>query len=350
MKRHLTELQTIPKDAYVIRCVPGLARITCSELRYHKVIDKKESPLILRQRNHDLIFIQSLTSTGMLKNLRIPEQILQCIAYGRYKISESQLRNMSDYLKSRRDSFRVVVTADGKQFGRKDLKRWLSNQLKERGVRVKEDANSVLWIFCIDAAYYICIEKYNSSAVAFRGQRQVEREGSLPPTIAAAMAFLAAPVPEDIILDPVCGTGTLLAEAFAYTPNVSLIGIDIDPSAIAAAKANLKFAPRVKLIIGNSSKTDLPTQSVNIVLANLPFGKQYGDRGENPRLYRELLKEMVQLAVPNAWRAVLLTSNVDAFNTALKATPNLVCNRQFTVKIRGELAKVFLLSRAASSV
>ena len=70
-----------------------------------------------------------------------------------------------------------------------------------------------MWVFCIDEAYYIGLQRSAQDDAPFRAQRTVERPGSLPPTIAAALAFLGNPAPGETILDPVCGSGTLLAEA-----------------------------------------------------------------------------------------------------------------------------------------
>src|SRR5262249_37376322 len=82
---------------------------------------------------------------------------------------------------------------------------------------------------------------------ALRKHRVTEREGSLPPTIAAAMAFLANPRDTDAALDPVCGSGTLLAELHAYAPGAALTGIDLDRRAIATARRNLAHLPPAHL-------------------------------------------------------------------------------------------------------
>lgn len=62
--------------------------------------------------------------------------------------------------------------------------------------------------------------------------------GSLHPPVAAAMARLAALAPGHQALDPFCGAGTLLLEAYAVEPRARYVGSDRDPAAIAAARAN----------------------------------------------------------------------------------------------------------------
>ncbi|WUJ71522.1 methyltransferase domain-containing protein [Kribbella soli] len=66
--------------------------------------------------------------------------------------------------------------------------------------------------------------------------------GSLHPPVAAAMARLAAIEPDDRVLDPFCGAGTLLLEAQAINPQATYTGIDRDPAAITAARENAALA------------------------------------------------------------------------------------------------------------
>jgi tRNA (guanine6-N2)-methyltransferase len=62
--------------------------------------------------------------------------------------------------------------------------------------------------------------------------------GSLHPPVAAAMARLAGIAPGHIVLDPFCGAGTVLLEAHAMEPRARYVGIDRDPAAVGAARAN----------------------------------------------------------------------------------------------------------------
>ncbi|MEU4195669.1 methyltransferase domain-containing protein [Kribbella sp. NPDC026611] len=71
-----------------------------------------------------------------------------------------------------------------------------------------------------------------------RPWRQQTVVGSLHPPVAAAMARLARLEPGHRVLDPYCGAGTLLVEAHALEPRASYVGLDREPTAIAAARAN----------------------------------------------------------------------------------------------------------------
>ena len=109
------------------------------------------------------------------------------------------------------------------------------------------------------------------------------------------MAFLGEPRDGETVLDPVCGSGTLLAEACAYAPGIHAIGIDSDTDAVAIARRNLARARGVALAAGDARATKLPDASVGLFLANLPFGKQFGSRPQNREFYRDILREMVRV-------------------------------------------------------
>jgi len=58
-------------------------------------------------------------------------------------------------------------------------------------VPLSDEVKDVLWVFCINENYYVCVEIYNQATLSFRGRRVEERTGSLPPTSAAALVFLS---------------------------------------------------------------------------------------------------------------------------------------------------------------
>ena len=328
---------------WVLRCAPGLAKLLAQELRFRKAAGKDDRVAVLHQRNHDLLFLKNLPQAGALAGLRIAEERYRCLAYGRFKISNRQLDALAVELARSKVRRKLVVTADGDHFDRRDLGRWISRQLGERGVRLAEKSERLLWVFCVDQAYYIC-EAAPRGPQVLRPARAVERAGALPPGIAAAMAFAAKPDPGSLVLDPVCGSGTLLAEVAGYRTDCRLIGFDIDRKAVKAARANLAHLERVEVRHGDGAATGLAAGSVDLVLANLPFGKQYGDASSNPELYRGLVEEICRVGRPGRWRAVLLTSDQEVLRAALASVRALASRSLFSVRIRGEAAAAILVS------
>lgn len=331
---------------WLLRCAPGLAKHLVTELRFNGLVDRRTKPTILWQRNHDLVFLPRLQKEPRPTDLRIAEEIHRCPIYGRYKISHRQLDVLAAALRTSRGSWHLVVTVDGTRFNRHELARWLARELKQRGAVLDDQASRHALLFCVEESYYLCLPFRTADEAALRQHRIAERPGSLPPTIAAAMAFLANPRDDDTVLDPVCGSGTLLAEVHAYAPGAQLRGIDQDRQAIAAARRNLAHAPQLQLAAGDARATGQPDGSVSLVLANLPFGKQFGSRSENRRLYQDIVREMLRLGRPEGWRAVLLTSDAESLTAAVAANPGARIISDMPVKIRGEAATITILRAA----
>ncbi len=327
----------------VIRCAPGLSPVTISEMKFRRLIHRNDRPLVVKQRNHDLIFLTKNNNICGSSNLHTAEEIHYCLLFGRFKISDSQIKRLTKVLLAQNEPFRIVVTADGKHFSRQDLSRWFNKKLQEHQVPIVEETENILWVFCIDENYYVCIPAYTQNSLTFRSKRVEERVGALPPTIAASLVFLSNPLRSDIVLDPFCGTGTLLAEMNGFAPQAKLFGFDSDENAIDLAKKNLEHIPNLELTHGDGTNTNLPDGSITLFLSNLPFGKQYGEITTNPILYRNAINEMIRLGVSSGWRAVLLTSDIESIEQSIAENKNLKCSKRSKVKVRGEWAEIFVI-------
>jgi len=328
-------------SAWILRCAPGLARTVRAELRNRKVLRHTDRADVLWQRNHDVLFLPDVAADPSTANLRTVAEIDRCIVYGRYKISRHQLDRLADQLRQRAKRWRLVVTADGDHFNRRDLRRFLARELRARAVTIDENAPHTVFGFCIDAAYYIAVPETAAAHMPGRAARVAEREASLPPTVAAAMAFLGKPDERDTVLDPMCGSGTLLAEAAAHAPGAELIGRDLDPKAVRTARRNLADLT-ADLAVEDARDLALPAPSVSLVLANLPFGKQFGDVDENPELYRAFMTAVRRNAAPDGWRAVLLVVDPDMLDAAIADQPVRIAKR-VPIRVRGEPAMILVL-------
>lgn len=329
-------------DSWVFRCAPGLSKTLQAELRHRALLRQDDRLDVLWQRNHDLVFAPKLLGPPKRGDVRIAEEVHRCLIYGRYKITPSQLDRLAQQLTARDRRWRIVATADGNHFDRRDILRWLIKELGRRGVQVSENAARTCFLFCIDQAYYACALESRAEDVAERERREAEREGSLPPPVAAAMAFLGRARDDDTILDPVCGSGTLLAEARALAPNARLHGLDSDARAVKAARRNLSQSERIRIEQGDARESELPDASVSLVLANLPFGKQHGDVAENRTLYGEILRELRRVAAPSGFRAVLMAADADLLSEAARAQ-GFKIGRKVPVRLRGEAATILVV-------
>ncbi|KAM4867051.1 U6 snRNA (guanine-N(2))-methyltransferase THUMPD2 [Thomomys bottae] len=97
-------------------------------------------------------------------------------------------------------------------------------------------------------------------------------------TIAWAMASLAEIKAGTLVLDPMCGLGTILLEAAKEWPNVYYVGTDVCDSQLLGAQDNVKAADlQDKIELLKVSVVDLPLSSecVDSIISDIPFGKKF---------------------------------------------------------------------------
>jgi tRNA G10 N-methylase Trm11 len=129
---------------------------------------------------------------------------------------------------------------------------------------------------------------------------------SLRPTVAAAMVRLAEIGHGDLLLDPCCGAGTILAEHLESNRNDRALGGDIDKKALSAARSNLRRYQGVHLVRWDARRLPLAEGMCRRIACNPPFGKQLGKPHEIDELYRGLLSECNRVLKPGGRAAFLV--------------------------------------------
>ena len=123
-----------------------------------------------------------------------------------------------------------------------------------------------------------------TTQVELRPKRWVDprfayRRGFVPaashPTIAAALARVAAVRPDDIIWDPFTGSGSELIECALSGPVHALYGTDLDPAAIAVARGNIEAAKLGSLIhLTASDFSAFSGPQPTLIITNPPMGRR----------------------------------------------------------------------------
>lgn len=120
---------------------------------------------------------------------------------------------------------------------------------------------------------------------AWPDPRFTYRVGDVPaashPTVAAALVRASMPLATDNVWDPFCGSGTELVERALAGPAHSLLGSDLDATALATARANAEQAgvsERIALERGDA--LSLQPANISVILCNPPLGGRIrGDAG-----------------------------------------------------------------------
>ena len=184
-----------------------------------------------------------------------------------------------------------------------------------------------------------------------RFERKVELPAALRPSVAAAMVLLTEPRPDDVFLDPMAGSGTILYERMQAGPTARLLGGDIDPERVDAARKNVRGSRR-KPGAGDTSQPDirqwdarqlpLDTASVDKVATNLPFGKQLGRDVPPARLYPAVLAELERVVRPGG-RIVLLSSEFDLIKETVRQRPRLRITTGYSVAVLGTWGRIYIV-------
>ncbi|KAM7171695.1 U6 snRNA (guanine-N(2))-methyltransferase THUMPD2 [Macrochelys suwanniensis] len=124
--------------------------------------------------------------------------------------------------------------------------------------------------------------------------REYIQTAGLRSTVAWAMASLAEISAGAFVLDPMCGLGTILLEAAKEWPNVHYLGADINDSQLQGAHENIKAAglmDKIELLKASVIALPLPSESVDIVISDIPFGKKFKIT-KDIKLLPNILREM----------------------------------------------------------
>ncbi|XP_036992105.2 THUMP domain-containing protein 2 isoform X2 [Artibeus jamaicensis] len=104
------------------------------------------------------------------------------------------------------------------------------------------------------------------------------RTAGLRSTIAWAMASVAEIKAGALVLDPMCGLGTILLEAATEWPEAYYVGADVSDSQLQGARDNLKAAgleDKIALLKVSVVELPLPPESVDVIISDIPFGKKF---------------------------------------------------------------------------
>jgi tRNA (guanine6-N2)-methyltransferase len=204
---------------------------------------------------------------------------------------------------------------------RRALEQGLAGKLPASWRPTEENAAVEIWL-TIHGATAVCGLRLSDRTMRHRQYKTEHLPASLRPTMAAAMVQLAEAGANQVVLDPMCGAGTILAEQLELARVTGLRGLrvlggDFDGSALRAAGANLRRLGVTGLARWDAACLPLPGQAVDRLVSNPPFGKQLSSPEEVGPLYRRVLPEYDRVLRPGG-RAVLLVSDLKALQEAAR--------------------------------
>ncbi len=360
---------------YYAQTMPGVEEIAWLEIR-----NRLKNPHFLRylfakEQNGIVVFDYAGPAQELLR-LRTTEDVFSQIAYSDdltrlrrdlrglgelVEKSEGVGRAVNDYLRIRRFSapptFRVISRQYGKfEYTRKNLTETIWRALKARYPRwtpVADDAQVEFWANELGSQFLLGA-RLSDRTMRHRFERKIELPAALRPSVAAAMVLLTEPAPGDVFLDPMAGSGTILYERMQAGPYRRILGGDIEPERVDAARKNVRgsrkkpgaetpSAPDIRQ--WDARQLPLPDASVDKVACNLPFGKQLRAAEQPAKLYPPVLAELERVVRPGG-RIVLLSSEFDLVKETVRQRPRLRITTGYSVAVLGTWGRIYIIDVA----
>jgi tRNA (guanine6-N2)-methyltransferase len=245
-----------------------------------------------------------------------------------------------------RPTYRLVTQMEGHHaYQRRDagqaLARGLTGVIPDSWRSGDDNASIEIWL-SIDEATAVCGLRLSDRTMRHRTYKLEHRPASLRPTVAAALVRLAEIRPRQVVLDPMCGAGTLLAEYLMFArrwkgvTNPPALGGDIEWNAVRAAAANLRRLGASALCRGDATRLPLPDACVDRILCNPPFGKQLSDPAAIRPLYQGLVTQLDRVLKPGGV-AVLIVSDPGALGTPARQL-GWKLSREVKLRVLGQIA------------
>jgi putative N6-adenine-specific DNA methylase/tRNA (guanine6-N2)-methyltransferase len=152
---------------------------------------------------------------------------------------------------------------------------------------------------------------------------------TLNPTVAYGMLqFLAQDKSPDLLLDPFCGSGTILLEAANTLPHWEIYGSDYNPETIEGVKKNIiaenmSHSIKVKTADARDLAQAYPDHFFNGIVTNPPYGIRMGKQINFYHFYRRFLAGVSQVLQPEGRLVILVGKKSGEFKRVLHQFPEL---------------------------
>ncbi|MFN5367600.1 MAG: methyltransferase domain-containing protein [Roseiflexaceae bacterium] len=180
-----------------------------------------------------------------------------------------------------------------------------------------------------------------------RAWRVCNYPGAVNAVVAASMVRLAGIYADDRICNMVCGSATLLIERLLDGQAATVFGCDNHAPALACAHQNVaaaRLSNAVQLYDWDATHMPVADASIDLILADLPFGQLVGTHTINQVLYPALMRE-AQRIMSARGRMVLISHEIRLLEQSLAQCPGLQVRERMQVHVGGMAPLIVLVQQ-----
>lgn len=174
--------------------------------------------------------------------------------------------------------------------------------------------------------------------------REKDVPGSINPVTAAIVikSLTRWLSPSAKVIDPFCGSGTMLIERAKLKDFRTLTGVDIFNTAITAAEINSNLA-NVKIeLISKDILEYFPLAPFDEMITNMPFESKMGARNFNTKLYGDFVNKIPKL-IKSGGMAFLYTVEKNLLKQNLRGNEHLQIIDEIKIESGGLIPHVFVV-------
>lgn len=209
-----------------------------------------------------------------------------------------------------------------------------------------DDPDVLLYAELIGEEFRLCVDLTPFTSLRDRGYRVYLHPSALNPVVARAMCRVARVRNGDVVVDPVCGSGTIIIECLLEAPNARGVGCDVNPLHVKGALSNARAAgvtaDFIVADVRSLARTIRPP--VDVIAANPPYGIRERAVGGLRRVYEWLFQGASQV-LGEGGRLVVLSPLKGLVEEAWRKAGRLELLERRTLEIGGLKTHMFLFVR-----
>ena len=355
---------------YYVQTMPGVEEIAWLEIRDRLPGAKFRETVFAKEQNGLLIFSYDGDAADLFQLRTVEDVFVLAVSLEKVPRTRQVLSQLTGMVSQTavfqqaidiampirkqpgRPSYRVISRLYGShEIYRKELGAAVEKGMKNRYPRwrlLPDHAMLEIWVNLLGSRL-VCGIRLTDRTMRHRFNKPANLKAALRPSVAAAMIHLTQPTHDDVFLDPMCGSGTLLMERRYAGAYAKMIAGDVVRDHVWATRQNvavLRKEPPAAFgtLQADATKLPLATGSITKVATNLPFGKQIGSPKAVKKLYPAFFRELERVMGENG-RAIILSSEYDLVKNAVRRCNGLEILTGYSIAVLGQWGRVYIIRR-----